>query len=288
MDKRIAGLVEIADRYKAIFCDVWGVVHNGQSVYTAATSALQSYREAGGRVVLLTNSPRPDSGVIQQLNQMGVDPQTYDAVVTSGDATRQLIREAKGPLFHLGPDRDRPLFEGMDQQIGDAGQAETIVCTGLFDDEVETPDDYRQMLSEFVARGTPLICANPDLVVERGEKLIWCAGALAQLYQELGGTSLLAGKPHPPIYRLARTKLEELDPTLTDVADILAIGDGLPTDVAGADANGHDLLYISAGIHHSHYGGADNPDPQQLIAFMQENNASMNYWMPRLQWQGMG
>ncbi len=285
MTKRIHGLSEIAKEYPGILCDVWGVLHNGQAVYDAAAQALAAYRQQGGRVVMLTNSPRPEAGVIEQFNELGVDTDVYDAVVSSGDATRELIRKVKGSIFHLGPKRDAPLFAGLDVDLTSEKECDAIVCTGLFEDEVETPDDYRVRLKALVARNIPFICANPDVVVHRGNSLIWCAGSLANLYTELGGETLVAGKPHKPIYDLGMKKLIELIGAKTTKKDVIAIGDALPTDVAGAQNNGFDLFYISAGIHYSEYGSADNPDEEKLQAFLNNNGATPKVWMPRLSWQ---
>ncbi len=284
MTTRMTGLQEARGRYTCILSDVWGVLHNGVSVYPEAASALAKFRAVGGHVVMITNSPRPREGVLAQFGDLGVDPDAYDDVVTSGDVTRDLISQVTGKIYHLGPDRDKPLFAGLDVELADAGEASAIVCTGLFNDEVETPEDYRADLAAMVDRKLPLICANPDIVVERGNRLIWCAGALARLYAELGGETRLAGKPHSPIYDLASRKLAALAGGEVSKSKILAIGDGMPTDVAGAQAFGADLLYISAGIHAGEYGGANNPDEKQLLAFLAAQNANPALWMPKLLW----
>ncbi|MGI9366705.1 MAG: TIGR01459 family HAD-type hydrolase [Rhizobiaceae bacterium] len=284
MAQRISGLKDISDQYRAILCDVWGVLHNGQSVYRAAEDALMRYREAGGRVVLLTNSPRPNEGVSAQLDDLRVDRTAYDAIVTSGDVTRTLIAQAPVPIYHLGPQRDLPLFNGLNVELVDQANCKAVVCTGLFEDEVEKPDDYRSSLQALANLDVPFICANPDLVVERGDRLIYCAGSLAKLYNELGGKTLVAGKPHAPIYRLAVEKLASLGDGEITQAEIIAIGDGMPTDVAGALGNGFDLLYISAGIHSQEYGPADNPDEEALQRFLSRHQADPNAWMPRLSW----
>jgi len=283
--KRANGLLEIAPDYKGILSDVWGVVHNGQSVYQSSVDALAAYRAQGGRVVLITNSPRPNQGVRQQLKKLGVRDDSYDEIATSGDVTRVLISKAEGPIFHLGPERDLPLFEGLDVELCDGADAQTIVCTGLIDDNKETPQDYTHILSAYVRRGVPFICANPDLVVERGDRLIWCAGSLARLYEQLGGVTRVAGKPHKPIYDLAFEKLQSVSKEELAKSDALAIGDGMPTDVAGAQSNGYDLLYISAGIHSGEYGDPDAPDEKALYGFLDKNGATPNFWMPRLSWE---
>lgn len=284
MADRIGGLGALSKDYRAIFCDVWGVLHNGQSPYPDAAAALARFRSEGGRVVLITNSPRPHAGVEKQLDEIGVSANAYDAIATSGDVTRSLISRAEGPLFHLGPKRDHPLFDGLDVALSSFEDANGIVCTGLNNDEQEEPEDYRATLAQGVERGLPFICANPDIVVERGDRLIWCAGALAKLYEELGGQIRIAGKPHAPIYDLALELLAEAGGKEIGKSEILAIGDGMPTDVKGAQDNGFDLLYIAAGIHAGEYGGSAVPDPAALNRFLTRNGATPVAWMPRLTW----
>src|SRR5207253_1177436 len=200
MTLSIAGLSEIADRYDALLCDVWGVVHNGQEAYRPACEALVRFAESRGPVVLLSNAPRPASAVIPQLNDYGVPSGAWQGFVTSGDATRALLRErSPGPAWVIGPDRDAPLFEGLDLQRSGPQDAAFIACTGLVDDETETPEDYRSSLTVAAGRGLEMICANPDRVVQRGDRLIYCAGALADLYAGLGGSVMMAGKPYAPV-----------------------------------------------------------------------------------------
>lgn len=281
---RIRSLSEVTATYGNIICDVWGVLHNGVRVFEHAAQALIRFRQQGGHVVMITNSPRPADGVIKQFAELGVPDAVFDAVVTSGDATRHLIARTEGPFYHLGPDRDLPLFETLDIALVDEADCAAIVCTGLEEDEKETPETYRDRLEVLVKRGVPMICANPDIVVERGDRLIYCAGALAKLYEELGGTTLVAGKPNKPIYDLAMEKLETIAGAAQDMENVLAIGDGMPTDVKGAQDNGFPLLYISAGIHSADYGPADAPDEDKLTAFLKDHNADPTVWMPRLVW----
>jgi len=285
MSKRISGLSAIASDYRAILCDVWGVLHNGQSVYRQAEDALVRYRQGGGQVVLLTNSPRPNHGVASQLDDLQVDRQAFDAIVTSGDVTRTLISQTKGDVFHLGPERDLPLFDGLDKKLVGPDDCQAVVCTGMFEDEIETPEDYRDQLTALAKRQIPFICANPDLVVERGNRMIYCAGSLAKLYDESGGKTLVAGKPHSPIYNLAMQRLEEINGAAMPQESVIAVGDGMPTDVAGALSNGFDLLYISAGIHSASYGPADDPNEDELAAFLADHKAEPTVWMPRLCWK---
>lgn len=253
----IRSVSELADRYDAWFCDVWGVIHNGREPHPAAVAACERFRERSGRVLFITNAPRPAASVIAQLDRLGVSRSAYDAVVTSGDVTRALIARYSGrPVFHLGPERDLPLLDGLDVHLSSADEAEAIVNTGLFDDILEGPEDYREMLAGFAARGLPMICANPDLVVERGTEIAYCAGSLAELYAGLGGEVSYAGKPHAPIYEVCCERLAALGaPAAAGTVGrerILAIGDGLRTDMAGALAFGIDALFIPSGIHVPH------------------------------------
>ncbi len=251
MAERIGSLIDIVSHYDVILCDVWGVLHNGVSAFPDASIALRTAREAGLTVVLITNSPRPHQGVIPQLAGLGVPGDAYDRIVTSGDVTRKLIAEGPKKVYFIGAGRDHPLLEGLGvTQVG-VEDAEVVVSAGFVDDETETPEMYRDLLSRLAARRIPMICANPDLVVERGHRLIPCAGALAALYEELGGATSIAGKPHHPIYTASIAEAVDERGAGIDRNRILAIGDGMPTDVRGAISAGLELLYISAGIHAS-------------------------------------
>ncbi|SDT91520.1 TIGR01459 family HAD-type hydrolase [Stappia sp. ES.058] len=252
----VPGLSALAPGYKAVLCDVWGVLHNGVSAFPKACEALQRYRaETGGKVVLITNAPRPSPPILEQLARLYVPRDAFDAVVTSGDVTRaQLQAHGDVPVMHIGPERDHSLFEGLDLTLTDEAGAGQAVCTGLVDDERETPEDYRALLERMIARDLPLLCANPDIVVERGDTLIWCAGAIARLYEDLGGRVIILGKPHAPIYEAALARVAELAGEPVAKADILAIGDGLPTDIRGAVANEIDVLFITGGIHGADFG----------------------------------
>lgn len=281
MAERIQRFQEIADRYDAVLCDVWGVLHNGVDAFGEASDALIEARRAGLAVVLITNSPRPSPGVKTQLRLIGVPDEAYDGIVTSGDVTRRLIAEGPKKVFLLGPDRDVPLLEGLGVTRVGEHEAEVIVCSGFFDDDIETPNDYRTMLESFIARGVPMICANPDLVVERGSRMIPCAGAIAALFTELGGETRIAGKPHQPIYDASLAALETLRGR-TDATRIIAVGDGMGTDVRGALGQGLDLLYISGGIHAADYVEDGRTDETRLAAFLARHEANATYWMPRL------
>ena len=281
MAKRIESLQDIVSHYDVALCDVWGVLHNGIDAFAAASEALVKARAAGMTVVLITNSPRPSPGVIGQLKMIGVADGAFDRIVTSGDVTRELIARGPKKVFLLGPDRDHPILDGLDVERVGEGEAEAIVCTGFFDDETETPEDYHDMLVAFEARKVPMICANPDLVVERGHRIIPCAGALAVYYNQLGGETRIAGKPHTPIYEAALAAVRDVR---GDVAldRVVAIGDGLPTDVRGALDYGLDLLYISGGIHAADYALHGRTDEALLNAWLERENAAPKFWMPRL------
>jgi HAD superfamily hydrolase (TIGR01459 family) len=282
MPEKIASLDTISGRYRAILCDVWGVVHNGEKHFPAAASALAGARQSGVPVVLITNAPRPSEDVIAQMEAIGVPADAWDRVVTSGDVTRALISAGPRKVFHLGPDRDMSLYDGLDADIVEEFEASAVVCTGLFDDETETPDDYADMLRRLRARNLPFICANPDVVVERGDRLIWCAGALARDYAQLGGRTLIAGKPHALIYEAALKAAGEILGRNVGPSEVLAIGDGMLTDIKGASGNGIDALYISGGIHARDYGHPDNPEPEQLAAFLANHGFHPVAVMPRL------
>jgi len=281
MGHRIQTLGEITDGFDVILSDVWGVLHNGVSAFPDAAIALRSAREAGKTVVLITNSPRPAPGVIAQLRVLGVPDEAYDRIVTSGDVTRGLIAEGPRKVFLLGPQRDMPLLEGLDVEVVGEADADSVVCTGFFDDETETPEDYTEMLKGFIARNVPMICANPDLVVERGERIIPCAGAMAAYYEQLGGEVRIAGKPHAPIYEACLAAAKEVRGAFAKDR-VLAIGDGMPTDVKGAIASGLNLLYISGGIHVAEYTLNGQTDEALLNAYLKGQGASPGWWMPRL------
>lgn len=281
MADRIHRFDDIADRYDAVLCDVWGVLHNGVDAFSEASDALIAARNAGLSVVLITNSPRPSPGVTTQLRLIGVPDESYDAIVTSGDVTRRLIAEGPSRVFLLGPERDMPLLEGLPVERVGEDEADAIVCSGFFDDETETPEDYRAMLERFLTRGVPMICANPDLIVERGHRIIPCAGAIALLYSQMGGTTLIAGKPHRPIYEASLAALATLRGRF-DPARVIAVGDGMGTDVRGALGQGLDLLYISGGIHAGEYVEDGRTNETRLAAFLAHHEAGARYWMPRL------
>jgi HAD superfamily hydrolase (TIGR01459 family) len=255
----------LAADYDVVLSDVWGVIHNGVTAFPEACDALSRYRAGGGTVILITNAPRTGEAVARQLDGFGVPRAAYDGVVSSGDVTREVVAERRGQsLFHLGPQRDISIFSGLDVHFAPVEVADYVVCSGLFDDEAETAEDYRDLLGIMRARSLFMVCGNPDVVVERGERLVYCAGAIADLYATLGGEVLYAGKPHRPIYDSALQKAESRRGGPAALQRVLAIGDSLRTDLKGAAALGIDCLFVTAGIHAEELGGRDNPETSAL------------------------
>jgi len=273
----IIGLSQLADDYDALFCDIWGVVHNGRRPFDDAVEALKRYRAEVGPVILLSNSPRPSRAIPQQFIQVGIDDVFYDAIVTSGDATiDELSRRAPGPAFKLGPERDDKLYEGLDMNFADIDDAAFISCTGLFEESPgETPEDYRSLLQQGIDNGIPMVCANPDITVKVDGQTIYCGGALAELYTDLGGEVVYSGKPHPPIYRLARAWLDEVAGHTPTADRVLMIGDNIFTDLVGAEREGLGTLYIQDGLH-----GRD----AELAAVLERHGIRADYIAPALVW----
>ena len=255
MPKIIQSLAELSGQYDALFCDLWGCFHNGQHPFPDAVAALRAFREQGGTVVLVTNSPRPTAAVLAQLDGMGAPRDCYDAIASSGDAAQTAMAAGMfgRKVYHLGPERDLVFFtdangEKIDVERVPLDQAEGIICTGLFDDRSETPKDYRLTIATGVNRGLKLLCANPDIVVDVGDQRIYCAGAIAKAYSDAGGESSYFGKPHPPIYDLARRKLTEIKGHTVPDGNILCVGDGIRTDIQGGIGEGIDTLFIAGGL----------------------------------------
>ena len=283
----LSGLRDIAGDYDILLCDVWGVIHNGRESWPEACEALARFNRDHGHVVLISNSPRPGPGVALQMDALSVPREAWRAVITSGDATRlELTRRAPGPAWIIGPDRDAPLYEGLDLRMAKgAADAVFISVTGMIDDEVETPEDYRERLSEGAARDLEMICANPDRVVQRGDRLIYCGGSLADLYESLGGRVTMAGKPFDPIYELALAEAADLLGRPVDRSRVLCIGDGVVTDVLGANRQGLDCLFIAQGIHGDAARGADGSlDPARAGDLLQAEGAEARYAALDLTW----
>ncbi|MBV9548999.1 MAG: TIGR01459 family HAD-type hydrolase [Alphaproteobacteria bacterium] len=248
----LSGLSDIAGQHDALICDVWGVVHDGHHANLAACEALRRFRENHGPVVLLTNAPRVPAAVAEQCAGFGVPAECYDAIVSSGGAARaELVRRSSVrhlPLYYIGTSRDVSIYQGLDVSLASLEEAKAILCAGLRDDDREAPADYGPELKALAARGLPMLCANPDLVVHRGSRLYWCAGAIARDYAALGGEVIYYGKPHGPVYDMARAEIAGLRKGVPATRP-LAIGDGMPTDIMGANAQGLTALFIADGIH---------------------------------------
>jgi HAD superfamily hydrolase (TIGR01459 family) len=262
----VESLREIVGGVDVVLSDIWGVVHNGLESFPEACEALHAYRSQGGTVILITNAPRPADSVQRQLRKLGVADETYDAIVSSGDLTRLYVADHPGrKVFWLGPERDSSIYRGLDAVLAPLDEADYIVCTGLYDDETESAEDYRGMMLKARERRLPLVCANPDIVVERGDRLIYCAGAIAELYRELGGDVIFYGKPHRPIYERAMMLAGERQGQQIDRRRVLAIGDSVRTDLAGARDFGIDCLFVTRGIHSAEFEGLDQLDPASVM-----------------------
>ena len=277
----LGGLAEIAGDYDAVICDVWGVLHNGREAFHPAADAMRRFRKERGPVVLLSNAPRLADGVEAMFDRLALPCDFYDGIVTSGLAAhRDLRRRTEGGrnlrLFYLGPPRDNPIFDGLNITFASPEEAEIVLCTGFYDDETETPDDYRPMLEGFRARALPFLCANPDIVVQRGDKLIYCAGAIARLYESMGGETVYYGKPYPAVFEAALAAARAVGA----VKRTLVIGDGIETDIAGANRIGLDALFIAGGIH----GRELREHSDALARLFEKSGVTARAAMPALSW----
>ncbi|HEY4861328.1 MAG TPA: TIGR01459 family HAD-type hydrolase [Xanthobacteraceae bacterium] len=282
----IARFAAIAGNYDVVLSDVWGVVHNGVAAAAEACDALARFRKGSGIVVLITNAPRPGDLVARlTLDALGVTREAYDGIVSSGDVTHALIAARAGlRVFHIGPPRDVGLFDGLDAPLATLDKADYAVCSGLTDDTVETPQDYHELIERMRRRALPMICANPDIVVERGDQLVYCAGAIADLYAAAGGPVIYAGKPHRPIYEEAVRIAEKVGGRSPEHHRILAVGDSVRTDLKGAAAFGIDCLFVTAGIHAEELGARDNPDANALAEIFAAAGLFPKAVMQRLVW----
>jgi HAD superfamily hydrolase (TIGR01459 family) len=275
----------LAADYDVVLSDVWGVVHNGLAAFADACDALARFRAAGGTVLLITNAPRPAGVIVRLLDKLAVPHAAYDDIVSSGDVTQDVMLARRDQqVFTIGPQRDLPTFTELGITFAPAESADYVVCTGLFDDENETPEDYRPLLTRLRERNLFMVCANPDLVVERGERLVYCAGAVADLYASLGGEVLYAGKPHRPIYETALAKAAAARGKTPPLDRVLAIGDSVRTDLAGATAFGIDCLFVTAGIHAEELGGRDTPDAALLASIFADAKIHPKAVTRRLVW----
>lgn len=282
----VHGLGSVISRYDLILCDLWGVMHNGVHAIPGSNEACSQARAAGATVIMISNAPRPGPVVAEQIEGYGVLRGSYDDVIASGDVTRdELIQRPGARVFHLGPKRDLPNYEGLNLTLVDFDNADLIVCTGPFNDETDKPDDYRELLARAKARGLTLICANPDIVVERGHRLVWCAGALAAVYDELGGETIYAGKPYLQIYCMALARAQELRGKPVEAKRVLAVGDGLRTDIRGGAGQGFDTLFIARGIHAADFTRDDGAhDSEQLLNAFKEAGATPTAIMREFVW----
>jgi HAD superfamily hydrolase (TIGR01459 family) len=281
---------ELAAGYDVLLSDVWGVVHNGVAATVESCEALMRFRRQGGTVVLITNAPRPGDVVMGFLDKLAVPRAAYDGIVSSGDVTRAMIAQRTGQrVFHLGPERDLPIFDGLGVELAPLERADFVVCSGLFDDTTETPESYTGLIAAMLARKLTMICANPDIVVERGAHLVYCAGAIADRYALAGGDVLFAGKPYRPIYEQAIAAAQASRPQASraqpiDQRRVLAIGDSVRTDLKGAAAFGIDCLFITAGIHAEELGGRDSPDAGAVDGIFAAAGVYPKAVMRRLEW----
>jgi len=292
MTRIIDTLADLGGQYDVLYCDLWGCVHNGVDLYPAAVAALQGFRARGGAVALMTNAPRPHRSIERRLEQMQLPRDTWDVVVSSGDATQEamLLGAAGRKLWHIGPEAERDLFEDIPAALEDQplvelvpfNQAEGIICIGLSNVATETPEDYRGRFLSAKTRGLTMLNANPDVVVDHGELRMYCAGALAQLYEGMGGQVLSFGKPYPPIYDLARRKLGALGISVSNET-ALAVGDGIHTDVAGAQGEGIDAIFLTGGLEAARFGpDVENPDVHALRDWLKIEGQTPRFAMGRL------
>ena len=288
MTRIVSSLAQISLNYDVLFCDLWGCLHNGKQPYPAAVKALIAYRRSGGRVVLMTNAPRPHAYVIAQLDRMGVPREAWDLVVSSGDAAQEAMFQGVvgQKVWHVGTEKDDGFFNDIPDGLANVTpitrvpleDAEGMVVTGPFDEMTEAPEDYRSRFTDAQKRGLKLLCANPDIVVDMGDQRIYCAGALAEFYEDMGGASLYYGKPHAPIYARAKRLLN-----LPDNARILVIGDGINTDVRGAAQEGLDCLFVTGGLAAEAFGpDVENPDADLLKEWLSLHLSDPKFTIGRL------
>ena len=293
MSKIINKFGQIADSYSVIFCDLWGCIHNGEKSFPKGLEALNAFRAHGGYVILLTNAPRPKKEVIKFITKLGITARFYDDVITSGDATQFCLEagEFGHKIYHIGPARDLCFFDFKDRannrtpvELVQLEEASSIVCTGLFNDKTEEPSDYEEIIKLGIKNNLPLLCANPDIQVDYGHQRLWCAGAIAASYSKAGGKSIYFGKPHKPIYDLAITKLQKVNPSIIK-SKIICVGDGILTDILGGASYGLDTLFVAGGLSSKDTGvtqKTNSPNERKLIQFLKKANlkptASIGYF----------
>lgn len=279
----LSGLSEIAENYDALICDIWGVLHNGQAPFAGVDDALRAFRDRGGKVLLLSNAPRPGETALKRLDSIGNQRSSYDDILTSGDATRALLTEMAQDgkkACHIGPDKDADLVAGLPVALVDLAEADVVLYSGMYDDSTETPEDYAALLTEMQVRGLPMICPNPDRTVQFGDKVIYCAGAVAEAYENSGGEVIWIGKPHRRVYETATKMAQQL--TGLEAPRLLAVGDGPKTDIPGAAAAGIDALFIAGGL--AGASGAKIDTAEDIAAVLAEENTHAAYAMRHLVW----
>jgi len=277
---------ELSSRFPVWLCDIWGVVHNGERAHPVACDALEKHRENGGSVILITNAPRPSHAIVGQLDGLKVSRNCYDAIVSSGDVTRELVTaHAGGKVFFLGPERDAPLRQGLPVEWSPMNEADAVLCTGLYDDHNEQPEQYDDMLKEMLGKNLIMICANPDIVVQFGDRLIPCAGALARNYAQMGGKVEMAGKPYAPIYEVAIDRANDVvNGNSIERSQVLALGDGMKTDITGARDNDLAVTFITGGIHDEEIGTDGSTQDMANIARDAVAGVNVAGAMRKLEW----
>lgn len=281
----LSSLADLSGQYDAIFCDLWGCYHNGLEVYPAAAAACSQFRAAGGSVILLTNAPRPADSVQSLLDRMGAPRDSYDAIVSSGAACQAAVQSGRHGtrVCYVGPDRDLHMLTGIGLEPETLETADSILLTGLRDDRTETPEDYAEEMHAWKARGLTVLCANPDIIVDRGEMRLWCAGAIAKAYEKIGGEVIWYGKPHYPVYARCHEVLKTELGRDVPKERVLAIGDGILTDVPGGLAAGLDTLFVTGGLSSTDFGpDVEHPEQSALDRFLAEKNLAPQYAIGRL------
>jgi HAD superfamily hydrolase (TIGR01459 family) len=284
----ISGLSQVAERYDGFVLDLWGVIHDGVTAYPGVAETLGALRRAGKRTIMLSNAPRRATALIEQLGKLGIERGLYDEVLSSGEAVYLELARRTDPIFaglgfrlyHLGPERDRNVFDSLDYQAVALDEADFVLNTGPVEVS-ESVADYQAILDQALARRLPMVCANPDHVVIRQGKRITCAGAIADRYADMGGQVVSRGKPDPAIYAVA---LETLG--IADRARVCAVGDALHTDVRGARHGGIDAILVTGGIHADELGlrWGETADPARLAELARHHGEMPVAALPKFIW----
>lgn len=283
MDKKlneieeITNFAEISHNYDALICDVWGVLHNGQKLFDGVEECLKRFKKENKIIILLSNAPRPSLYVKKMLDNLNFNEECYDKIITSGDLTKKSLNSNifGRNCYHIGPDRDLNIFDDVEVSRVEFEAADFIFVTGLFDDENEDENDYLELLLLAKERGMKLICANPDLLVQRGNKLIPCAGSISKKYYDMGGESINIGKPYSPIFEEAISSINRLNNLVDN--KIMVIGDGLDTDIKGANIVGLDSLLVLGGLF-------SNNSRDKILESIENKGIYPNYYINELIW----